>query len=368
MMIGFNKFLEFSGNLIFSPDGKILAGTSYDPSEIYLIDVQEQKQFGLLKGHTDEIQSIAFSPDSKLLASAGGPDKTLRIWDVEKQKAIQLFNCASYAHSVAFTIDGKYLACAIGGERTIRLWDAKTWKQADAIQTPGAMKSIAFSPDGKILAAGDESSITFWDFTSKKLLETVWVANNVFVWHLMFSSDSRWLASQSNDWACRIWNVQTREQLAILKGHIEFIYNMAFSPDGKWLATCGGDGTIKLWEVDIPVQSKAVNPMGKTIDTWGNIKKTDLFQNYPNPFNPETWIPFSLSSSSDVMIRIYSSKGELVRTLDLGQRQPGQYLDRQKAAYWDGRNESGEQVASNIYFTIMEAGEFKSVRKMVMVR
>jgi len=143
---------------------------------------------------------------------------------------------------------------------------------------------------------------------------------------------------------------------------------MSFSPNGKWLATGSVDGTVLLWEVDIPIETRAVNHTGKAMDTWGDIKQTDLFQNYPNPFNPETWIPFCLSSSSDVMIKIYSMKGELVRKIDLGQRQPGDYLDRQKAAYWDGRNESGEQVASNIYFTVMEAGEFKSVRKMVMVR
>jgi hypothetical protein len=58
-----------------------------------------------------------------------------------------------------------------------------------------------------------------------------------------------------------------------------------------------------------------------------------LLQNYPNPFNPETWIPYQLREPADVVIRIYSSSGQLVRTLNLGQRATGFYLGRNRAAY-----------------------------------
>ncbi len=102
--------------------------------------------------------------------------------------------------------------------------------------------------------------------------------------------------------------------------------------------------------------------------TWGEVKGTELHQNFPNPFNPETWIPFSLSEPKRVRIRIYTSTGQLVRTLDLGQKPSGVYLSKEKAACWDGRNESGETVASDVYFYSMEAGELASMRKMVMAR
>ena len=70
-----------------------------------------------------------------------------------------------------------------------------------------------------------------------------------------------------------------------------------------------------------------------------------LFQNFPNPFNPETWIPFNLEKSENVVILIYGSTGQFVKTLNLGQKTPGAYLSKRKAAYWDGRNEKGEAVA-----------------------
>lgn len=46
----------------------------------------------------------------------------------------------------------------------------------------------------------------------------------------------------------------------------------------------------------------------------------------------------------------------------------GAYLSKDKAAYWDGRNEDGEFVASSVYFCVMEAGEFTDLRKMVMAQ
>ena len=77
-------------------------------------------------------------------------------------------------------------------------------------------------------------------------------------------------------------------------------------------------------------------------------KKTVLLANYPNPFNPETWLPYQLANDAEVTIRIYSSSGQLVRHLDLGFQQAGYYIGKLHAAYWDGRNDLGERLASAI--------------------
>jgi hypothetical protein len=104
------------------------------------------------------------------------------------------------------------------------------------------------------------------------------------------------------------------------------------------------------------------------ITTFGYIKQTELLQNYPNPFNPETWIPYRLADDAHVVIWIYDSAGCLIRELNLGQRKAGLYLDKDKAAYWDGKNSLGEQVASGAYFYQLEAGDFVAIRKLAIVK
>ena len=95
-------------------------------------------------------------------------------------------------------------------------------------------------------------------------------------------------------------------------------------------------------------------------------KETALLPNYPNPFNPETWIPYQLAEPASVTISIYSVGGTLIRTLALGNQSAGLYQNRNRAAYWDGKNERGESVASGVYFYKLTAGEFSATRKMLI--
>ena len=97
-------------------------------------------------------------------------------------------------------------------------------------------------------------------------------------------------------------------------------------------------------------------------------EETALLHNYPNPFNPETWIPYQLAHAADVTLTIYDTKGVLVRQLDLGHQQAGYYTNRTRAAYWDGRNHLGESVGSGVYFYYLRAGDYSTIRKMVILK
>ncbi|MDQ1328085.1 MAG: hypothetical protein QG641_1370, partial [Candidatus Poribacteria bacterium] len=94
--------------------------------------------------------------------------------------------------------------------------------------------------------------------------------------------------------------------------------------------------------------------------------KFALGQNYPNPFNPETWIPYQLARSADVTVKIYKVTGEMVRILNIGYKQAGNYTDRANSAYWDGRDDSGQKVSSGVYFYTIKADNFTATRKMLV--
>ena len=97
-------------------------------------------------------------------------------------------------------------------------------------------------------------------------------------------------------------------------------------------------------------------------------EQTLLLANYPNPFNPETWIPYHLANPSNVRITIYDTRGSIVRRLNLGHQREGYYTSRGRAAYWDGRNDVGERVASGIYFYQLQADGLSYLRKMVILK
>ena len=93
-----------------------------------------------------------------------------------------------------------------------------------------------------------------------------------------------------------------------------------------------------------------------------------LGQNFPNPFNPETWIPFELEDSGEVVISIYDLNGSLIRQIQLGELSAGKYLTKDKAAYWNGRNQIGEHVSNGLYFYQLETGKFQQTEKLVVIQ
>jgi hypothetical protein len=92
-----------------------------------------------------------------------------------------------------------------------------------------------------------------------------------------------------------------------------------------------------------------------------------LLQNYPNPFNPATWIPFRISEPSDVTVSIYSLNGDLIRQFHLGQIKAGEYISKNEAVFWDGRDDLGEYVSGGVYFYSIRAGEASGIRKLIIL-
>jgi hypothetical protein len=93
-------------------------------------------------------------------------------------------------------------------------------------------------------------------------------------------------------------------------------------------------------------------------DQTNSLKEFKLLQNYPNPFNPSTTISYNIAMRANVSLKIYNITGKEIATLVNGEKEPGSYRV----------NFNAEKLSSGIYFYKISAGNFTSVRKMILIK
>jgi hypothetical protein len=116
-------------------------------------------------------------------------------------------------------------------------------------------------------------------------------------------------------------------------------------------------GYVRFMELSISF------PLGAADDNIVTPSISMLKQNYPNPFNPETTISFNLPKAGTANLGIYNSKGQLVRTLANGMLDAGDHR-----LTWNGKDDSGNNTASGLYFYKLSASGRTETRKMLLVK
>ncbi|UCE19654.1 MAG: choice-of-anchor D domain-containing protein, partial [Gemmatimonadota bacterium] len=135
------------------------------------------------------------------------------------------------------------------------------------------------------------------------------------------------------------------------------------------------ESTVRFQKVIVALDCVTQVPVQHRVSTLrlGDLfpQEYTLFQNYPNPFNPETSIDYQVPETANILLAIFNTLGQRVRTLVNTRQEPGTYTCR-----WDGCNESGEPVSSGIYFYRLRAGgtsrdnqgDFSQTKRMVLLR
>ncbi|MCG9129429.1 T9SS type A sorting domain-containing protein [Candidatus Poribacteria bacterium] len=395
-------------HLSFSKDGSIL--TSSSDGDIILWDVKTGNPLWTLGGDRDNpMGRITFSPDGNSFITWGRSG--IQFWDLHTKQPIPSyiglpdgFAYGDYSH------DGRTLAVS-DVNQDVHLLNISNGVYR-TIQTGhyGRFTIPVFSLDGKVLVTGSfpkDKTIRFWDLENNELKYTI--SNNPDqVYDIKFSPDGKTIATTGKEGVIYLWDypfaIEQPTQIADINsdGVVDIsdlvLVAANFGKTGENVADVNGDGivnitdlitvaaainnanaapslnaeTIQQWITDAhhlqkndPVLQKGILFLEQLLKSY-TPKTTTLLPNYPNPFNPETWIPYQLSEQSDVTIRIYASNGQLIRTIGLGIQQAGIYQDRTHAAYWDGKNDLGEHVASGVYFYELTAGQYSFTRQMVI--
>lgn len=163
------------GALAFSPDGKLLATGSGDPSrsgEIKLWNTASGELVqALSKPHKDAVLALDFSADGRLLAS-GAADRAVRVWEVPSGKLYRNLEAHStHVLSVSFRADRRRLASA-SADNTVKVWDLEKSDVVATVKTFTAEVNYLRYIGGadELMAAGGEPTLKIFQDGGKVII------------------------------------------------------------------------------------------------------------------------------------------------------------------------------------------------------
>ena len=277
--------------LRLSPDGKLLASSSYDHT-VQLWDLISHQ-----KAATLNIQwpsSIGFSNDGRLLATGTGSG-TVQIWNPANGLKLRGWQASPSGTigAVAFSSDGLLLATCSG--ETIRVWDAISGELRSEFNGHQEVLEMAFHPMAPKLYSAGGGVIKEWD------LSRVRTVLQEEVMKVAFSPDNRYIVVGAMDRIGRIFDANSARLVRSLTGHIGRVITVAFSPDSMLAASgSSGENSIKVWSV----------PTGRLVRT----------------FAGHTEFIWSVAFSPDGSRIVSGSEDQTIRTWDLASQAPPQVI------------------------------------------
>jgi WD40 repeat protein len=357
---------DYAVSVSFSPLGDILASASKDNTVKLWNPANGQLKQTL--PHTDQVRSLSFSPDGKTLA-AGCRDGTLRVWDVRTGNELATISGDYSISSVVFSPDGKTLAAGLFNGRVI-LWNLANSKLKSLLtieQLPQMQwDSIAFSPDGRTLAVGGGEynkpcDVVLWDRETQQIRATL-KGHVSQIRDVEFSSDGKQLATVSHDKTVRLWDVYSAQVLAVGRGHDATLFGVSFSPDGKYIATASSDYTIIVRDANLQelyhlkghklrVKCVSFSPDSKILASASNdgtVKLWDIeaYEKGANRLWHDAGV-YSLAFSPDGRILVTGSESGRVKLWDSTTEQQIDELEGHYGPVWSvGISHDGTKVAT----------------------
>ena len=148
-------------------------------------------------------------------------------------------------------------------------------------------------------------------------------------------------------------------------GWIEFQVDDFFNDYQTSVIISRSRANERIEEVDGSIAVYTNSMLAGSNDEDGSIpSEFALSQNYPNPFNPLTTISYQLTEDLNVTIEIYDITGAKIRTLIASEMHQAGYCK----VIWNATNDVGQPVSAGMYIYTIQAGEFRSTKKMLLLK
>jgi WD40 repeat protein len=258
---------NFTGSLVFSHDGKMLA-VSLSGRQVGVWDTQTWQQKINIKGFGSDVGPMNFSPDGKRLVT-GTVSGKVQLWDITRDYGPIIFQLGKgYADKLAFAANGKRFLIR-GSDLATRAFDTANGRELFSLKghyvekpyvlPPVLMHALAVSDDGKTIATTGDENIRIWDaVTGKELHNIITPGKRNYV--LALSQNGRMVASNAclfpSTNATRpfddtdhfsVWDAATGRQLLKVERPDISVNRIIFLKDNRTLVTAGIYGAHLTW-------------------------------------------------------------------------------------------------------------------------
>ncbi len=241
-------------------NGNYLLVGSWDHTA-YLWDLREGRVAHYLRGHHNDIRTVAFSPNNEMALTADRDGKAI-LWDIKTGQIIKQINrFAKGIKTAAFSPDNSQMV--FGNDDGVLWLETIAEDNKPLVLLPPAnnktvtrqpvshknkIQAAIFSPDGKYILSCSNTEIFLWNSQNGQLIQT-YKEHSGTVFSIDFSPDGRFFASSGADKQIIIHDLHAGTIRSKWQNPGAVIYSLSYSPDGQYIAVAGADEIIHLWDV-----------------------------------------------------------------------------------------------------------------------
>ncbi len=252
----------------FHPGGKTLASGGND-GLVTIWDVATGQPLHKMPGHKGPVLRLAYSTDGRVLATSGTTADKLLIWNPGAGLRSPTRDIPS--SEFVFGPDDRTIVAVSSDQKKVQAWDVATGDPTGTIveasaSAPAAIGTIAITRDRKLLAVGrDDGTMQLVEVAGGRLVQSLRDQRHpVPISFLEFSQDGRGLASAGQlSPAVLVWEVPTGHLLRSFHGHTIAPQSIALSPDHVHLACAGNNASVQVWDVTHDQESRSLVQEGR---------------------------------------------------------------------------------------------------------